>query len=180
MPSSGFLCSWSHGSFSLHPRPQPSCVFFGWFSPWELWLVDTVVVPMGLQTPSAPLVLPLTPSLASPCSVWRLAASIRTSIWSGSGRPFSRDSYTRLLSASASWHQQECLGLVSADGMDPQVGQSLDGLSYSLCSILCPCISFRQEQFWVNIFEMGGWPHPSTGDRYGLCRFYLPFVQYFG
>jgi hypothetical protein len=27
-----------------------------------------------------------------------------------------------------------------------------------------PYISFRQEQFWVNIFEMGGLPHPSTGD----------------
>ena len=27
-----------------------------------------------------------------------------------------------------------------------------------------PCFSFRQEQFWVKIFEMGGWPHPSTGD----------------
>ena len=32
----------------------PPCVLFGWwFSPWELWdiwLVDTVVLPMGLQT----------------------------------------------------------------------------------------------------------------------------------
>jgi hypothetical protein len=41
----------------------PSCVLFGWwFSPWELcwvWLVD-VVLPMELQTPSAPSVLPLT------------------------------------------------------------------------------------------------------------------------
>ena len=33
--------------------------------------------------------------------------------------------------------------------MDSQVGQSLDGLSFSLYSTLCPCISFRQEQFWV-------------------------------
>ena len=24
------------------------------------------------------------------------------------------------------------------------------------------CISFRQGQFWVKIFEMGVWPHPST------------------
>ena len=43
------------------------------------------------------------------------------------------------------------------------MGQSLDVLSFSLYSIPCPCISFRQEQFWVNIFEMGEWPHPSTG-----------------
>ena len=44
----------------------PPCVLFGsWFSPWELWylwLVD-IVLPMGLQTPSAPSVLPLTPLL---------------------------------------------------------------------------------------------------------------------
>ena len=46
------------------------------------------------------------------------------------------------------------------------MGQSLDGLSFSLCSTLCPCISFRQEQFWVKILEMGRWPHLSTG---GLC-----------
>ena len=42
---------------------------------------------------------------------------------------------------------RKSLGLMSADGMDPQVGQTLDGLSFSLCSTLCPCISFRQEQF---------------------------------
>jgi hypothetical protein len=51
----------------------PPCVLFGWwFSPWELWgfwLVDIVVLPMGLQTPSALLVLSLSPPLGSPCSV---------------------------------------------------------------------------------------------------------------
>jgi len=38
--------------------PVSPCVLFCWcFSHWELWgvwLVDVVVVPMGLQTPSAP------------------------------------------------------------------------------------------------------------------------------
>jgi hypothetical protein len=38
----------------------PPCVLFGWrFSPWELWgvwLVDSVVLPMVWQTPSAPSV----------------------------------------------------------------------------------------------------------------------------
>jgi hypothetical protein len=42
--------------------------------------------------------------------------------------------------------------IVSVHGMDPQVGQSLDGISFSLCSTLYHCISFRQEQFWVKIF----------------------------
>jgi len=37
------------------------CVLFGWwFSPWELWLVGIIVL-MGLQTPSAPSILSLTP-----------------------------------------------------------------------------------------------------------------------
>jgi len=43
------------------------CIFFGWwFGLWELcgvWLVDIVVCSMGLQTPSAPSVLSLTPPL---------------------------------------------------------------------------------------------------------------------
>jgi len=37
---------------------------------------------------------------------------------------------------------------------------SLNGLWISLCSTLFPCISFRQEQFWVKILAMGGWLHP--------------------
>jgi hypothetical protein len=34
----------------------------------------------------------------------------------------------------------------------------------SISASLCP-ISFRQEWFWVNIFEMGRWSHSSTGDH---------------
>jgi hypothetical protein len=49
-------------------------------------------------------------------------------------------------------------GVCMWDG--PQVGQTLDGLSFRLCSTLCPCISFRQEQFWVKIFG-NGWVAPS-------------------
>jgi hypothetical protein len=41
-----------------------------------VWLVDIVVLPIGLQTPSAPLVLHLHPSLGSPCSVLWLDACI--------------------------------------------------------------------------------------------------------
>ena len=55
-------------------RPwAPPCVLFGWwFSPWEIWgywLVHIVVPPMELQTPSAPWVLSLAPSLEILCSV---------------------------------------------------------------------------------------------------------------
>jgi hypothetical protein len=62
----------------LESRISP-CVVFGWcFSPWELsevWLFD-YVLPIGLQTPSAPSVLPLTPPLGSLCSVEWLTMSI--------------------------------------------------------------------------------------------------------
>ena len=56
-------------------------------------------------------------------------------------------------------------GLVSADRMDPQVGHSLDGPSFSLCLISCPCSSFAQEHFWVKNFEMGGCNQPLTEDN---------------
>ena len=59
----------------------PPCVFFGWrFSPrelWGYWLVHIVVPPMGLQTPSAPWVLSLAPSLGTLCFIqWMVAESI--------------------------------------------------------------------------------------------------------
>ena len=38
----------------------PPCVLVGWWlRPWELWFVDIIDLPMGLQTPSAPSVLSL-------------------------------------------------------------------------------------------------------------------------
>jgi hypothetical protein len=57
----------------------PPCVFFSWwFSPWELsgyCLVHVVVPPIGLQAPSAPLVLSLAPPLGILCSVQWLVES---------------------------------------------------------------------------------------------------------
>ena len=49
--------------------------------------------------------------------------------------------------------------------MDPGGRKPLNGISFSLCSTLCSCISFRQEQFWVNIFEIGERNHSSTRDH---------------
>jgi hypothetical protein len=55
----------------------PPCVLFGWwFRPWKTRLVDIVVLPMGLQTSSAPSVLSLTPPLGALWSVQWLAVSI--------------------------------------------------------------------------------------------------------
>jgi hypothetical protein len=56
------------------------CVLLGWWhSPLEFgggWLVDIIVLPMGMQTPSTPSVLSLTPSLWTIHSVQWLAESI--------------------------------------------------------------------------------------------------------
>jgi hypothetical protein len=83
----------------LHMHLEP-CVLLGWWlSPWELWLVDAVVLPMGLQTPSAPSDLSLTSPLASYA---QQSSSVFVRLWWG----LSGDSYIRLLSASTSCHPQ--------------------------------------------------------------------------
>ena len=57
---------------------DPSMYTFWWFSLWELWMVQFVdiVLPIGLQFPSAPSVLLLALPLGSPCSVLWLTVSI--------------------------------------------------------------------------------------------------------
>jgi hypothetical protein len=80
----------------LEPR-VPSCVFFGWwFRPWELWgywLVHIVVPLMRLQTPSAPWVLSLAPSLRTLCSVQWMAVSIHFCISQALAEPLRRELY---------------------------------------------------------------------------------------
>jgi hypothetical protein len=62
----------------------------------------------------------------------------------------------RLPSASTTQHPQYRPGLVTVDGMDPQVGQS--PVSFSLCSILCPHIS--SSEYFVqelgDLYDTGG------------------------
>jgi hypothetical protein len=59
--------------------------------------------------------------------------------WSGSGR-ISQET------AISGFCKQEILVISNSVWiwcLDPKVGQSLDGLSFILCSTLCPCISYR-------------------------------------
>jgi hypothetical protein len=65
-----YICDWSHGS--LHVYSLVGCLVSGHSG--GFWLVDVVVVPMGLQTPSDPSVLSPTP-LGTLCSVPWLASS---------------------------------------------------------------------------------------------------------
>jgi hypothetical protein len=69
-----------HPLLHLQLKPwDPPCVPFGWlFSPWKLGvrLVDIVVLPLGLQTPSAPSVLPPIPSIGVLFYKWLLHSSV--------------------------------------------------------------------------------------------------------
>ena len=75
---------------------EPWVLFGQWFSLWELlqvWLVVIVVLPMGLQSPSAPSAFSLTPPLESPCSVQWLAASICICIGQALAEPLRKQLY---------------------------------------------------------------------------------------
>ena len=103
----------------IEPWVAP-CVLFGWWiSPWELWervcvcvegvggfwLVDIVVLPMGLSWPSAPSVLSPNSSIGdmvfSP-----MVGCKHPSLYLSGWQSLSGDSYIRLLLASTSWHLQ--------------------------------------------------------------------------
>ena len=61
-------------------------------------MVDIVVLPMGLQTPSAPSVLPLTPLLGSLCSGQWLAERICICIGQVLAKPPRRQLYQAAVS----------------------------------------------------------------------------------
>jgi hypothetical protein len=92
------------------------------------WLVHIVVPPIGLQTPSAPWVLPLAPSLETLCSVQWMAESIHFCICQALAGPLRRQIYqatvSKLLLAST---------LVSGFGdciWDGSLGGAVSGWSF--------------------------------------------------
>jgi hypothetical protein len=143
---------------SMRVLPPPNPASLPYHSPSQDQGPPLTLMPD--KASSAPSVLPLTPPLGSLCSVRWLAVSLCICICQALVETLRRQLYQ----APVSKHFLTST-IVTACGMDPQVGQSLDGLSFSLCSALCPCISFRQEQFWVKILEMGGWPILQLGDH---------------
>jgi hypothetical protein len=93
----------------------PYVLFCWWFSPWKLWgywLICIVVPPMGLQTPSAPLVLSLALPLGTLCSVQWLAVSFYPCICHALAEPLRRQLYQApvskhlLASGIVSWFEQ--------------------------------------------------------------------------
>jgi hypothetical protein len=116
---------------------------------------------MGLQTPSVPTVLALTSPLWLPHSDQFLAVYISICIDQALAEPLRGQLYwapvSKYFLASGI-----VFGVCRLDG-------SLDGGSIcmsfpSVSTPLCPCISFWQEELWIHIFEVGGWPNPSTRD----------------
>lgn len=88
------------GHLLLHMQLEPwiaPCVSLGWwFSPqelWGIWLIDIVVLPMRLKTPSATSVLSLTPPLGTTFSVQLLAISTCLCICQALGEPLWRQLY---------------------------------------------------------------------------------------
>jgi hypothetical protein len=80
----------------------PPCVFFGWWlrtrEIWKYWLFHIVVLPMGLQTPSAPWVFSLAPLLGTLCSFQWMSVSIYFCIWQALAEPLRRQLYQTLVS----------------------------------------------------------------------------------
>jgi hypothetical protein len=101
-----------------------------------VWLVDTVAPPTGLQTPSAPSVPSLTPPSGTPIQSPMVGCKHPPLYLSGSGRASQETailgSCQQVLPSIHNSVWVWCLYM----GWIPQVGQSLDGLSFSLCSTL--------------------------------------------
>jgi hypothetical protein len=80
----------------LHMQLEPCVLLCWWLSSgelWGVWLVDIFVLLMGLQTPSTPSVLSLTPLLGTLCSPQWLTVSICLFICKVLAGPFRRQPY---------------------------------------------------------------------------------------
>jgi hypothetical protein len=157
----------------LHMRLEPwvlPCILIGWwFSPWELWrrwdLIGWyccsscgAVNPFSSFSSFSNSSIGDPPSVLSPMVGWEHLPLCL----SGSGRASQETD-------RSGFCQHALLGIQNSvwDGwlyeMDPQVGQSLNGLSFSLCSTLCLSISYREyfvlpsEKDWnTHTFVLGG------------------------
>jgi hypothetical protein len=144
-----YICSWSHGS--LPP------MYTLWLLVLSLEIGEALLGCKPLQLlKSCPKFSIGIPTLSSMFGCIYIGICIGQALADALRGHLYQDPIKHFLASSI------VLGLLSGDGTHPEVGQSLDGLSFSFCSALCPCISFWQEEFWTNIFELGVWPHPST------------------
>ena len=101
--------------------------------PGSYWLVHIVVPPMGLQTPSAPWVLSLAPSLGTLCSVQWMAVSIHLGICQALSGPLRRQLYQAPVS-------KHFLASTTVSGFGGCKGESVSNHTihiYMLCVCVC-------------------------------------------
>jgi hypothetical protein len=144
MPNKAILCYTHGGSHrSLHVYSLVGILVLGNSGGGGVWLVDTVVLPMGFQTPSAFLVLFLNPPLGTPCSVQWLAMSICLCICEALAEPLRRQLHQAPVSMDFL-----ASTIVSAIGdciWDGSPGEAVSGcLSFSLCFTFCLHICFHE------------------------------------
>jgi len=133
-----FWCPTRHPLLHMQLKPWicPCVLFWWWLSPWELWLI-VVFVLMGLESPSALSVLSLTPPMGTPFLVQWFAVSVCLYICQALAEPLRSHLYQAPVSMnfltsailSGFWW-------LYVYGLDLQVGQDLNGHSFSLCSKL--------------------------------------------
>jgi hypothetical protein len=157
----------------------PPCALLGWWSSlWEHWVVwpANVVLPMGLQSPSAPPALKPAPPPGYLISVWWLAPSIHICIgYLLAGPP--KEQPHQVPVCKCLLITATVLGLVSVDRMEPQVGQSPDGPSFSLCSIFVPVLPLNRNISGLKILRWMGAPIPQPGDLPICWRWSLQVLQ---
>lgn len=134
--------------------------FGWWFSPlelWEVWLVNNVVLPIWLQSPSAHSALPLTFPLGSLGSVQWLAVSICMCISQGLAEPLRNQPYKTPI-----WKHILASAIVLGYGVCRRNGLHSGAVSRgpSLQPLLhlCPCISFKQNNSGLEILRWMGGP----------------------
>jgi hypothetical protein len=67
----------SSATYAAGAMGPSMCTIWRWsIGSLGVWLLDIIVLPIGFQTPSAPLVFSLTPPFGTPCSVQYLTSSI--------------------------------------------------------------------------------------------------------
>ena len=139
-----------------------------------------VVLLTRLQTSSAPLVPSPTPPLGSLCSVQWMTVSIHLCICQALAEPLQR----QLSQAPVSNHLLASTilsGFGDCIGMDPQVGQSLGGLPFSLGSILCLRISSCE--YFVPPSKKDQNIHTSVFlllELHVVCELYLGYSELLG
>jgi hypothetical protein len=144
-----------------------------WFSLWELWGVQVswhCCSSYRVATPFSSSVLPLTLSYRLPTSTQWSAESICICSSQLLVDPFRGQQYQ----APVCKHNMASVIVsrlgVCVNEIDPKLGQSLGGLSFSLCSIFVPAFSLGRNNSGLNILKMGGCSPISTGDHVYLLE----------